>query len=211
MAIFLSLCFSKYEAISVVNDMITKHESKGLLNALQKLYFKLSEMELLEHVKRYRYKTGSNEVRDISTPLIKHVDKLVAESKQSAIKQNQSPAVHATEHKSVTVGKTKNINKTASQPSRLKKVFDGLGLPFKTSTSKKASDQYMGDKLKESIWLHIHTALMQARNGEVVTAKMHADIANQALKEAAHFMNAEDYNVLCSEVDKSLPTLKINK
>ena len=66
----------------------------------------------------------------------------------------------------------------------------------------------MGKKLKDSTWSHIHTALMQARKGDVSTAKLHADIANGALKEAAHYMSEADYKLLCSEVEKSFEELE---
>ena len=64
----------------------------------------------------------------------------------------------------------------------------------------KISDPYMGEKLKESTWSHIHAAQLQARQGNINNAKLHAGIANDALKEAAHYMNEDDYKVLCDEV-----------
>ena len=87
-------------------------------------------------------------------------------------------------------------------------LCDQSSLPKKIFKSKLAPDPYMGDKLKDSAWSHIHTALLHARQGEAITAKLHADIANEALKEAAHYMSEEDYKVLCEEVAKAFKELK---
>ena len=66
----------------------------------------------------------------------------------------------------------------------------------------------MGEKLKKSTWSHIHTATLQARQGSLSNAKMHAGIANDALKEAAHYMSEEDYKVFCDEVAKAFEALE---
>ena len=65
----------------------------------------------------------------------------------------------------------------------------------------------MGEKLKYSTWSHIHTSTLQARQGNLSNAKMHAKIANNALKEAVHYMSEEDYKVFCNEVAKEFEEL----
>ena len=67
-------------------------------------------------------------------------------------------------------------------------------------TSMKTSNPYMGEKLKESTWSHLHAAQLHARQGNIDNAKLHAGIANDALKEAAHYMSEDDYKDLCDEV-----------
>lgn len=66
----------------------------------------------------------------------------------------------------------------------------------------------MGEKLKDSIWSHTHAATLHGRQGNVSNAKLHAKIANDALKEAAHYMSEKDYKVLCDEVAISLKELE---
>ena len=58
----------------------------------------------------------------------------------------------------------------------------------------------MGERLKSSTWSHLHLASMEARRGDAVAAKVHADIANQALKEAAHYMSDDEYKKFSGEV-----------
>jgi len=66
----------------------------------------------------------------------------------------------------------------------------------------------MGEKLKDSTWTHIHTAMLQARQGDAINAKLHAGIANNALKEAANYLTEEDYKVLCEEVANEFKKLE---
>ena len=66
----------------------------------------------------------------------------------------------------------------------------------------------MGEKLKHSTWSHIHTATLQARQGSLKNAKMNATIANDAFKEAAHYMSEEDYKAFCIEVAKAFEVLE---
>ena len=70
----------------------------------------------------------------------------------------------------------------------------------KIFTPLKTNDPYLGEKLKDSTWSHIHAAQLQARQGNTINAKLHAGIANDALKEAAHYMSDKDYKDLCNEV-----------
>lgn len=65
-------------------------------------------------------------------------------------------------------------------------------------------DPELSKKLKESTWNHIHTALRLARQGEAGTARLHLDIASQALKEAAHYMSREEHIAFTVEVEEKL-------
>jgi len=180
--------------------MTEKHKTSGLLHALRELYLRFSKIELHRRIGLYRHNSGTNKAPDISTPLTRHIDKLASFGKQNGAADVHSPTARASEKPA----KLYTANPPDWQPAWLKTVFTRLRRPDNISTSKKASDHTMGEKLKDSAWLHIHTALMQARRGETRTAKLHADIANGAIKEAAHFMNEEDYKVLCGEVEKAL-------
>jgi hypothetical protein len=65
-------------------------------------------------------------------------------------------------------------------------------------------DPELSKKLKQSTWNHIHTALRLARQGEARNAKLHLDIASQALKEAAHYMSREEHIAFTVEVQEKL-------
>ena len=59
-------------------------------------------------------------------------------------------------------------------------------------------------KLTESVWEHIHAALRIARQGDADKAKLHLDIADQALNEVGHYMSSDDFSRLVSSVEQYL-------
>ena len=184
--------------------MTKKHGINRLSRALHELYYKLCDMDLHKRMSLYHRNTSANEVPDIPVSLIKHIDKLAPASKPSG-----ADADNATTAKfSKRPGKPHNVKPPGQQHGWLNKVVSGFNRPKKIFKSKIAPDPYMGDKLKDSTWSHIHTALLQARQGDTSNAKLHADIANQALKEAAHYMSEEDYKVFCEEVTKTFKELE---
>ncbi len=69
----------------------------------------------------------------------------------------------------------------------------------------------MDEKLKHSIWEHIHASIRHARLGDARVAKMHADIANSAYRELAHYVSNEDHNELALEIENQLGELLDNK
>ena len=183
--------------------MTTKHGLNRLSRTLYKLYYRLCDMDLHKHMNFYNRNTSTYKTPDISASLTKHIDKLAPTGKPA------SPGASST----ATAGSSKRASEPekAKQPNQqsgwLNKLISNI-LPKKTFTSKITPDPYMGNKLKDSTWSHIHTALLHARQGDANTAKLHADIANQALKEAAHYMSEEDYKVLCEKVAKAFKELE---
>ena len=184
--------------------MTTKHGLNRLLRALHELYHKLYHMDLRKRINFYNRNTGTNKSPDISASLTKHIDKLAPASKPTSPGATST----ATARFSKRASKPDNTKLPNHQPGWLNKVVSSIIRPKKIFTSKITPDPYMGDKLKDSTWSHIHKALLYARQGEANTAKLHADIANEALKEAAHYMSEEDYKVLCEEVAKAFKELE---
>ncbi|MCW8909413.1 MAG: hypothetical protein OQK76_02215 [Gammaproteobacteria bacterium] len=172
-------------------------KTDSLIRALHNLYEKVSKFVLIERIGFYRSNTGSVNIPDISSLLDSHIEKLAVTTKQgiapSANRINESFLI-----------KTNSSNDLSVQD----KDIDGLANHYKVSASKYESSQYMGEKFKASIWLHIHTAFMQARSGQLTTAKVHADIASQALKEAIHYMSDEDFRAFYTEVEKVINELQ---
>jgi hypothetical protein len=183
--------------------MTTKHGLNRLSRALRELYYKLCDMDLHKRMNFYNRNTGTDKAPDISASLTKHTDKLAPDSKPTGPGATST----ATARSSKIATKPDNAKLPNQQPGWLNKVVNSIIRP-KKFTSKITPDPYMGDKLKDSTWSHIHTALLHARQGEANTAKLHADIANEALKEAAHYMSEEDHKVLCEEVAKAFKELE---
>lgn len=184
--------------------MISKQGINRLLYNLYKLYYKLCDRDLRKRMSIYHHNTSTNDTPDISTSVINNLDKLAPASKPSSATVASSAAVKSS-NKSA---KPSSEKQPSTQPGWLNKVVSSFNRPKNKFASKIAPNQYMGEKLKDSTWSHIHTALLHARQGDVSNAKLHADIANGALKEAAHYMTEEDYKVFCSEVAKAFKEIE---
>lgn len=184
--------------------MTKKHGISRLLHDLQEFYYKLCAMDLRKRMSLYHRNTSTNEAPDISTSLTKHLDKLTPISKS-----NRAGAASTTETmSSIRPIRSDNAKQLSRQPRGIIKVVSGFIRPKKIFTRIKPSDQYIGEKFKDSTWSHIHTAMLHARQGNVINAKLHAGIANDALKQAAHYLSEEDYKVLCEEVAKVFKKLE---
>jgi len=198
--------------------MLSQHESNALVSALRELFFKASEFNLAKRISSYRERIGSNIPHDISAPLHKHIDKLVHKARQDKVAESNIPVYKPTtqikervarpelEKVEVQNNQPEKINK--EQISKSKDEPGSADKPYKISDPEKLDEQGLGKKLKASMWEHIQSARMQARLNQVATAKMHIDIANHALKEAARYMSEEDYKIVCEEVNTALDEFK---
>ena len=176
--------------------MANNQQTNYLIRALRNLYEKVSNFVLIERMGFYRNNAGSVNIPDISNLLDRHIEDLVVKTSQGI-----APSANKINESLLTKNSSSNIQAAQS------KDVDGLANHYKVSASKHESSQYMGEKFKASIWLHIHTAFMQARSGQLKTAKVHADIATHALKEAIHYMTDEDFRALYAEVKKVINEL----
>jgi hypothetical protein len=182
--------------IEVTNAMAKKHGISRLLHDLQQLYYRLCAMDLRKRMSLYHRHIGTNKAPDISTSLTDHLDKLAATSKTNTVDDASTTSMTSPKEPD----RPEKTKQSSKQPHGILKVVSTYIRANKTFTSMKTSDPYMGEKLKESTWTHIHAAQLQARQGNINNAKLHAGIANDALKEAAHYMDEDDHKVLCDEV-----------
>jgi len=182
--------------------MTPEREINALLHALQRLYARITSLFLNKRMGSYREETGSVAGQDLATLLSDHIDRLAArgpansgetqrqasEQKVQTATQKPSPVRPASDHQVPIVSGT----------------VKGLGRYFKSNRTEQVLDPELSEKLKKSAWDHIHTALRLARQGEARTAKLHLDIASQALKEAAHYMSREEHIAFTVEVEEKL-------
>ena len=179
--------------------MIPEREIKALLHALQRLYARITALVLHKRMGSYREEAGSVAEHDFATLLSDLIDRLAAPGPANS--ENIPPQVSA---------QTATQNPSPGRPdsdhmvSIVSRTFNGLGRYFKTSRTESDLDPELSEKLKQSTWNHIHTALRLARQGEAANAKLHLDIASQALKEAAHYMSREEHIAFTVEVQEKL-------
>ena len=63
------------------------------------------------------------------------------------------------------------------------------------------------DKLEHSVWEHINASIQCAHKGDNRNAKMHAEIANTAFKEVAHYIPEDEYTRFSEKVTERMGAL----
>ena len=167
-----------------------------LLYELRQLYHRLCAIDLRTRMGLYHRHIGANHIPDISSSLSGEIDELAQASKMNTHHVAGSPANTETNN----TGHHKTLHQPETQHHGIFRSAKAFFHGKKIFTTMKSSDPRLGEKLKESTWSHIHTARLQARQGNISNAKLHASIAQEALNEAAHYISEDDYEVLCKEV-----------
>jgi hypothetical protein len=183
-------------------NMASKYDIAALIEALKSLYSTIASLDLQKRMGSYRRDNGAGVDHDIATPLINDIEKLAASSDGD----NQRAPRHASSASSLTAAEEGSPNrqrighKTTTPPRR----FTELSRFFGRKKTGSAFQPHMRDKLEASVWEHINTSLRLARKGDAKSAKLHADVANNALKEAARHMSEEEYSEFYGQVEKQL-------
>ena len=118
---------------------------------------------------------------------------------------------HDVKHSFVPANTTADEVKTASISSRREvayrypqKPVNDFSQHLKNCQQCSYNEDYIGAKLKRSTWEHLYNALSQAREGNETSARLHANIATQAMKEAHKYLEDDDYANFSNEIDRSL-------
>ena len=189
--------------------MNNKHENDTLLKTLKELYNQLGALMAKIRFRSYHSLIKSDNTFNITSILNEQVEKLGYESVITAssektdekIIQQPDDSVGESEVKDQSVMKHKNISDVESDFAK----------HLKLSKSSAVSQPHIGDKLKESAWDHIHSAIRFAKQGQVDKAKVHADIAGHAIEEAGHYINHEEYTVLVNRIEDYFTNSKEDK
>lgn len=172
---------------------------KKLMSDLKNLYGKLSALLTGIRMRSYHVLTDSKNSFDITSVLNKQVDEYVAQHQPE--KRLNSIQADKEEPGNVATIKSEaklNNDMLQSQSSGTESAF---AKHLKHRESSSVSQPRMGDNLKASAWEHIHKAIRFAKQGEVENAKLHTNIAGQALEEAGHYLNDKDYADLVFEIE----------
>ncbi len=178
---------------------MTQDDKTGsILRSLQRLYSRLVLFNLQKRMSSYRGSVGSGTGEDITATLYACIDNCAS----SASAHKQAGTQHEPSRHNVKAAATPSPPSIPAnhQESVFKMAMNGLSLYFRKRKVNSVMATELGEKLKKSIWEHIHAAHRAAHQGKVDTARLHADIASTALKEAAHYMPEEEYATLVAEI-----------
>lgn len=175
-------------------------KNKTLFVSLQSLYSKIFNAILRIRMHSYHPSVKVNNNIDVTTLLNKQVEKLA----ESSAKIKAHPVIYSKEEPDLKKIFRKPDNIT--QDDR-KKQYDNreeseFSKYLNQTKSSSTLHPHMGDQLEKSAWEHVHKAIRFARQGNVATAKLHADIAGHALEEAKHYLENDEYSELIFQIEE---------
>lgn len=171
-----------------------------LLQAVRRLRDRYVLRLLNRRMKHYHRENSSV---DISDALSSHIDSLSKAGTADPRKILKSPVTED----------GANIDTTPMSRNKPGGIINpvwmltALSTHFTRRHSGRVLESHLAERLKQSTHEHINTALRFAREGDNRIARLHADIANNAQKEAAHYMPEEEYKEFSEQVLKQLNEL----
>lgn len=176
-----------------------------VIQAIEKLYTNISWRIQQKRIDTYHSEpsvnTANGQALDIKAPLFKYIDAVSQRKPQEVAKIE--PLVQAN-FSATTPSQVSTDNNNAS-PSVVKtQSVDDLTRFFKATHSNNELHPGICDKLKHSVIEHINASIRYARRGDAAVAKMHADIANTAYQELAHYITDEAHTRFAQELEEQL-------
>ncbi len=177
----------------------------ALLDTLRGLHSDVAAHLWGERLQRFRREGGADIGIDIAARLSESIDKL-------AYAHSIEPPRHAS--RAIPHGIQPHTRDTPSAPSRVpgRSAAPGgergdLAKHLEADHAGAALHSEASDGLRKRTWEHIHTALRSARQGDATNARLHAELANAAFAEAAHYMSSEEFAEFAARVQAKLKEL----
>lgn len=168
-------------------------EPQGLLHMLNSLFSHISLLDLEKRKQSYRPHAATS--HDLGALLGRNIERIAAHHGAGQGRPSRSRQRPETAPSSATAAVG------SPEPGQAADYSGNQGTSL-------TSVPYLGDKLASSAWSHIHSALLYAHQGDIGLARLHADIASQAAREAAHYMSEEDYEQFMQNIEQALSRLE---
>ncbi|NNF96065.1 MAG: hypothetical protein HKM94_03955, partial [Halobacteria archaeon] len=183
-----------------------------LIHAIENLYSSITLQILQKRMNTYHQAPSTDNYTehalDIKAPLFKYIDD-ISSNDQKTVTEVQT--LDYSFFSQTTHQHTSTHSELTSQRIVIKENNSGLSKHFNTKHNDAEYHPGIDEKLKHSIWEHIHASIRHARLGDARVAKVHADIANSAYKELAHYVSSEAHTEFALEIEDQLDVLLKNK
>jgi len=180
--------------------MLNKYNIKTLLLTLQKLYSRMVSRTLRHRMSSTRKASPAETKHDIAAMLSDHISELAVTS-ESSIKGMPE------EQTAPKNGIQSQTSPSTSTPKAGGKL-SGLAKYFRRRPSTPLMQRHVGAKIKKRARDHIYSSLLLASEGDAEAARIHANIADLAMKESANYMSAEEYATFVADMREHLQRAK---
>lgn len=175
---------------------MSNQDNTTLLENLKQLYFRFLTLVTQNQIRSGINHSSTTNPHNITSSLSECIDKL------------STHASHGTDNN--TPKQAPNLEKNSrehavisSEPPSQKELGD-FSLHLKDSHKYSGISLDTGGKLIQSTWEHFHASIRLARQGNVKKARVHMEIANNALREAEHYLPEQAYSHFSQEVMQAL-------
>jgi hypothetical protein len=181
--------------------MDTRQNLDSVILGLQKLYSKVAQLVFQYRKQFTQYWPMRRHEGDIRSPLNDYIELIARQARVgSEAGQDSMPGLAATIS---TTNEADHVDSVDSgDTDRI--VVPSLAKHFESRSAATVFIPGVGEKLKNSVWNHLHEAIRLGRQGDTKNARLHADLANGALKEAVKYMSQEQFSALIAEVEQKL-------
>ena len=180
--------------------MTSNQDGVNLLASLKQLYSRIMALHADDLARSSHNHSNTDSSQDIVSPLSECIDKLAANAVNSPVDASGSQISELENHSH----DYPSISREASSGVELGELSGHL----KDSHKYSGVSPGTGEKLMQSTWEHFHASIRIARQGDVKTARLHAELARNALKEAAHYLPEPVYSRFSEEILKALEDIK---
>lgn len=189
------------------NGVVPKHRFRmtalrALLNALRDLYLRMGTTLLHKRMQPPASPPTAGSSANIADSMRDHIEQTaakVATSEQSGPDADSLAAVEATAGQPASAGR----NDEALRPN----LFDGLAKRFRRNRQAGKLEPHLREKMRTNTLAHINKSMRFARQGKAEAAKIHAELAESAMKTASEYMTEEEYRAFEQDVKEKLKAI----
>lgn len=163
--------------------------SESLLQRLKKLYQQLFNLSLQNRTRLYNSNMHTQHHHEFGESLHDLIDEIINDISRT---DNILTEEYLMSSQAELDSQLSSPTSPEEDPDKIPAPAGGLSLYFKNNKVLEA-DPPVAARLRRRIWDHIHSAHRLARNGDAHTAKIHADIAIDAMKTLSHYVPDHEY------------------
>ncbi len=176
--------------------MTPSQDGTNLLETLKHLYSRMMALHTEARARSSLKHNNTASSQNIVSPLSDCIGKLAANAVNNPIETTNSQITelenHSHDHAPINRGPSSRIELgELSEHLKNSHKYSGVSLD-------------MGHKLMQSTWEHFHAAIRLARQGDVKAARLHVELTNNALNEAAHYLSEPEYSRFSKDVMEAL-------
>ncbi len=185
-----------------------KNQKESVIDRIRRLYTELFLVALHKRIHSYRALPPADNHQEIGGTLHKLIDEIIKE-----VSRNYS----TDDYKKmkfdgiISSSPSDNTDKVQYHSSNISSMtLNGLSLYLQDHHAQE-SHSNLSEKLQRCVWDHVHSAHRFALLGDSNTAKLHADIACNAIKTLSSYMPAKKYSEFYDEINSQITIDKSQK